>query len=132
MNTEETVEITREVAVGMLAAYVDARLRVKNETFTQDKLGQLIKHYLETHEEVLYDGEHEIEARLQERGAAPVYDLVSIQDKDPVLFGRLMQLGCLTVNAAAVKAQGQQLLGIERYAGPGKGTTALIVQEKRG
>ena len=128
----ETVEhISQQMAVNMLAPYLEARSERDHYAKTVERFGALLKDYLEREGGVVYDGERGIEASLQTRNGTPVYDLVAIREHDPVLFQRLIDLGCLAVNAAAVKAQGQQLVGIERYAGPGKGSVALIVSEKR-
>ena len=134
MTTEETVHVTREMVAYMLAPYVEARIERDAYGKTVERFGALIKDFLERNEGVVWSETRDgvIEASLQERRGTPVYDLDSIRKSDPVLFERLLDLGCLQVNTAAVKAQGQQLLGIERYAGPGKGSVALIVQEKRG
>ncbi len=78
----------------------------------------------------LTDGEHGIEAFMQTKRGPPEYDLISIHEKDPVLFERLLKTGCLRVDAASVKAQGIQVSGVERYASPRPETLALQVIQR--
>ena len=123
--------IDPRVLVSLLRAYTEARTERDNYGRRVDSLAKMLKQYLEAHpEEVLWDGENRIEARLQNRSGGETYDLVSIHASNPALFERLYNTGCLMVDAAAVKAQRDQVAGVEKYAMPKKGTTALIVEEK--
>lgn len=127
----ESVELTDAFVSGLLHQYVEAREDESIAAERKGRLGELIKHYLETHpDEVAWDGERKIEGRLQQR-TNTVYDLVSLKRNDPALYQRLEELGCLTVNAAAAKAQKAQLGGLDRYAMPGVGSTALQVEVKK-
>ena len=129
----EAVELTREMVVGLLRPYSEAREQERSYGKQRERLGQLIRHFIETHDgEVIRDGEYGIEARLQER-ALPgrEYDLVTLWEKDRLLFERLVLHGCLRADDAAVKMAGQQVGGAEAYAFPKKTTTALAVEERK-
>lgn len=121
---------TRAKLSGWLVNYCrarDAEAQAKNE---KEALGKSFKEWLDENPgDVLHDGEHGLQALLQERRGTPVYDLITIAEKDPILFDRLLKTGCLQVNAAAVKVQGVQVAGVEKYAGPAPVTTALQVKE---
>ena len=117
--------------VSLLRAYVEARAERDNYGKRVESLGKMMKAYLEAHSgEVLWDGENKIEARLQDRSGGVTYDVISLRTHDAVLFERLFDTGCVTLDAAVVKAQADQVAGVEKYAMPKKGTTALIVERK--
>ena len=121
----------RRMLVSLLRAYHEARADRDNAVKRVDSLGKMMREFLESHPgEVLWDGENKIEARLQERSGGVTYDLIAIAHQDHVLFDRLFNLGILTVDAAAAKAQRDQVAGLEKYAMPKRGTTALIVERK--
>ena len=130
----DSVEMTRENAAGLLPAYVKARDESTSAKKHQDRLGDLIKHFLEQHpEEVLWDGENEIEATLQTRSLpGREYDLATMWEKDRIIFERLVLHGCLKVDEVAVKRAGQNVGGVDRYAYPQRSTTALKVERKQG
>lgn len=114
----------------LLATYVAARAERGAADDLLKTLGDRFKAWLDAHpEDELVDGERGLRAFLQPRRGTPVYDLVAIQERDPVLFERLLKLGCLSVNAAAVKAQGAQVAGVEKYASPTPSSPALQVKE---
>lgn len=95
-----------------------------------DGMTRRLKAWLDAHPgEELVDGEHGLRAYLQPRRGQRPYDLLSLRLADPVLFERLLDLGCLTVNPAAVKAQGAQVGGINRFAGPEPVSYSLQVKE---
>ena len=125
-------ELTAEQLVPLLRAYCEARTQREVYGKQTEQLGALIKAYLQSHPgEVLWDGETRMEARLQMR-AGVIYDLVSIRAKNPVLFDRLADLGCLTVDSQVLKAQLDQLPGVEDYRMPGRATQALMVEQRPG
>ena len=123
--------VDQGILVSLLRAYVEARAERDNYNKRVEALAKMMKEFLVSHPgEVLYDGEHKIEARLQERSGGVTYDLISIHKADPILFQRLFDTGCLTVDAAVVKAQKDQIGGLAKYEMPKRGTTALIVERK--
>ena len=123
--------IDRRMLLGLLRAYVGLRAERDAAAKGMDALSKQIKPYLEAHPgEVLFDGESRIEASLQERSGGVTYDLISIHKADPILFQRLFDTGCLTVDAAVVKAQHDQVGGLEKYAMPKRGSVALMVDQK--
>ena len=125
-------ELTAEQLVPLLRVYCEARAQREGYGKQTEQLGALIKAYLQSHPGgVLWDGEARLEARLQMR-AGVIYDLVSIRAKNPVLFDRLADLGCLTVDSQVLKAQLDQLPGVEGYRMPGRATQALMVEQRPG
>ena len=130
-DTLETDQL--EHMVKMLSAYVRARSEATDAKRTQDMIGDLLKGYLERHpDEVIWDGETGIEACMKERTLpGKQYDLISLAKKDALLFQRLLEMGCLQVNAAAVKVQGAQVGGVEAYAFPQGKSKALSVEVKK-
>lgn len=121
---------THRKLVEWLPLYVRARDAEQQAKSEKEGMGKAFKDYLEAHpDDTLYDGETGLQAVLQERHGTPAYDLVTLHENDPLLFGRLLKTGCLQVNAAAVKAQGAQVGGVEKYAFPAPITTALQVKE---
>lgn len=129
----EALNMTEADLIDMLPRYVEQREIKANAERFLDPLGKEIKKWLEGHpDDVLVDGERGITASLQERRGTPAYDLLSLHEKEPVLFERLLMTGCLKVDAAAVKVQGVQVSGVEKYASPTPVTTALLVKEERG
>jgi hypothetical protein len=117
---------------GMLDDYAGCR-EAKAEC--ENRMGQMspmFKKWLdENPDEDLHDGEHGWRGYLQERRGATPYDLVAIRKNDPLLFQRLLDTGCLMVNAKAVIAQGAQVAGISKYAGPRPVTYSLQVDKTR-
>ena len=129
--TTEPAELSEGQLIGLLRVYVDYRRREAEAGEVKDQVGGQLKRWLEAHPgEVLWDGETRLEGRLQQRAGTITYDLLGIEEFDPPLFNRLLRLGCLRVDAGAVKVQAEQLAGIQRYALPGKGTVALLVEER--
>ena len=64
--TTEAIEVSQREAVAELAAYFEAHEQEKLAKAAKAMLSKKIKKYLTDHEgEVLWDGEHEIEASLQ-------------------------------------------------------------------
>lgn len=119
--------------VNLLPGYLEARSEEAEAKKRKDLIGGMLKSYLERHpEEVIWDGEAGIEASLKERSLpGKEYDLISLAKKDELLFRRLLETGCLQVNAAAVKVQGAQVGGVEAYAFPQGKTKALSVEVKK-
>ncbi len=106
--------------------------------YLEKVLANRLKQYLESSEEPeLIDQETGLGVRLQERAAAPSYDLLSMPES---LFQRLWALGCLVADPKLIKAQcaaGQLLNGdVAHYEMPGKVSQALVAingkQERRG
>ena len=129
--TTETETNLRGALESTLVEYVRARDLEASAKRAKDEIASPIKSWLEQNPgEVLVDGEHGITAELQHRATAPVYDLITIYETDPVLFERLIKTGCLQVNGAAVKAQGAQVAGVDRFASPGGVSTALTVKTR--
>ena len=129
---EDPDAVERGQLLRMLRAYIECRHVRDLEAKRLETMGGHLKDFLNKHpEETLWDGENEIKARLQERKGANIYDLLSLREKDPVLFKRALGLGCVSLDPKAVKLHEEQLVGIERYAGPGKGTVALQVERKK-
>lgn len=138
MTLEEAQEVFEEAGViqtqasleGMLDDYAGFR---EAKTECEKRMGQmspLMKKWLDEHpDEELVDGEHGWRGYLQPRRGATPYDLVAIRKQDPLLFERLLDLGCLVVNGAAVVAQGAQVAGIKKYAGPRPVTYSLQVEK---
>lgn len=130
---EQEIEADEASLVGMLADYCSARATEADGKFVKEKLGALFKNFLERHpDQVLFDGEHEITARLQSR-ALPGRgcDLNAVYDGARPLFEQLLRNGCLKVDMTAIKTAGALVGGIEHYLAPAGTTTALIVEEKR-
>ena len=104
---------------------------IKQLSKQEEILSGLLRLYLEKHpDERLHDGEHGIVAYLQSRSGPAPYDLLRIYFEDFALFLRLQELGCLTVNAAAVKAQGANLAGVDAFKGFPSQTYALLVKKE--
>lgn len=125
-------EVNRQHLVNLLEPYVQYR---KDETTAKDSkdiIAKLFRDFLEKNPgEVLWaeTSAGVIEAQLKTRKqAGREYDLLTLADKDPTLFERLLKTGCLRVDDAAVKRQGQQVGGAERYAFPQQETTYLDVK----
>lgn len=133
MTGIEEVELDEKLAVSCLVPYVEARDAATSAKKDQDRLGELIKKWLEQHAgEVVYDGEAGLEARLQERRLpGRPCDLNALLDAEPHLLAQLIRNGCLKVDEAAVKRAGALAGGVERYLGPAGVTHALIVEAKR-
>jgi len=73
-------------------------------------------------------------AKLQDRGGTPVYDLISCVDADPQAVVDAARAGLLRVDHTALerlrKGNGAIFADtLARYAGPGQGSTALIVSK---
>ena len=128
----EALNMTEADLVAMLPRYVEQReIKADAERFL-DPLGKEIKKWLEAHPgEPLVDGERGITASLQERRGTPAYDLLTLHEKEPVLFERLLLTGCLRIDHSAVRVQGIQVSGVEKYASPTPVTTALLVKEEK-
>jgi hypothetical protein len=130
---KESVDIdTRQKLVSWIVKYARARDAEQQAKTEKEGMGKAFKDFLEEHpDDFLYDGETGLQAVLQERRGTPSYDLVTLHEQDPLLFQRLLKLGCLQVNHTAVKAQGAQVGGIEKFAFPAPITTALQVKETK-
>ena len=115
----------------LLKPYVNHRTEKRVYETAVDAWGTRIKAWLQDHPgEQLIDGEHDIVASLQERRGTPEYDLVTIAERDPGLFDRLLKTGCLRVDHKSVMAQGMQVTGHEVYASWPPVTQALQVVAK--
>ena len=131
--TTEPAELSEGQLIGLLRVYVDYRRREAEAGEGKDQVGGQLKRWLEAHPgEVLWDGETRLEGRLQARAGTPTYDLLGIREHDDSLFQRLLALGCVSIESKAVKLHAEQLAGVQRYAMPGKGSVALIVEERPG
>lgn len=126
-------ELSLELIVGLLRPYVEARWQATSAKAQQDRLGDLIKNYLERHPgEVAWDGENEIEASFKERAiAGRDCDLNAVYDNARPLFEMLLKNGCLKVDEGAIKKAGALVGGIDKYLAPKRVTTVLNVEEKR-
>ncbi len=132
LTADTEYELSHETLTGMLAPFCRDRAMRDSYGKQVEMIGKLLKGYLEKHEgETIYDGEREIEAKLQNRRSGRDYDLLSLWEKDRVLFERMLLQGCLKVDDAAVKKAGQQVGGAEKYAFPNRMTTALVVTDKK-
>jgi len=131
MTTEESVELSLQDVVGLLRPYVEARDQETSSGKQRARLGELLKHYLERHPgEVVYDGESGLEASLQERQGAAVYEMDRMPE-DLVLL--LHRHGALKVDGIVLKAlAGHQVAEqAKAYARPGAATVALNVKETK-
>ena len=125
-------EIEDRDLLAMLPLYVDLRERETSAKEEKERIGKPIRKYLEEHPgETLYDGESDIEGRLQRRSSAPQYDLLSLFEREPELFKRLLHSGCLRADHGLIVKQGAQLGGIARYAFPHGETFVLDVKRGR-
>ena len=132
MTSEAISDLGRAQVEGLLLPYTVARGELKILARDVEGLARIIKPWLESHpEETLYDGEHGITARLQQR-AAPGRDcdLNSMYDGSRGLFEQLLRNGCLRVDEEAIKRAGALVGGVGRYLGPKGVTTALIVEQE--
>ena len=131
LDEAESNEPNRAYLEEQVKNLYDVRDTINTLKKTEEHLSQLLRLYLEKHpDEKLIDGEHGIVAFLQSRNGPAPYDLVRIYKEEPHLFDRLQELGCLTVNAAAVKAQGANLAGVDAYKGFAAQTFALLVKKE--
>jgi len=130
----QEIELSEQEIVGLLKPALEEREKRDQYSRRYEALKTIIRAYFEDHPEYrLYDGESEIEAWLEERslpGGMEV-DLISLRQQDPILFQRLFDCGCLTLNHKALEAQGAQVAGWKRYAMPKGKTTALRIERKR-
>ena len=115
-------------ALPILASWRKAREERQAAEGTEKELAYFLREYLESSgEPELIDQETGLGVRLQERAAAPSYDLLCMPD---ALFLRLRYLGCLVADPRLVKAQclaGQLLNGdVARYEMPGKVSHTLV------
>lgn len=130
MTFEQEVEVDQRALIEQLRSYVENREQREVYGKQVERLAVLFKNYLERHDgEELVDGERNIIARLQIRGGGDAYD---IQRAPEGLVLLLHKLNLLTVNMAGVKAQeGREASErLKPYKVPGKGTVALIVEQK--
>ena len=117
--------------VGLLRAALEARAQRDHYARQFDNIARLFKGYLEAHpDEVLFDGESKIEARLQRREKPANYDTASMPW---ALIQALHEARLLSVSDACVKAITDQRLQDEarRFRQPGGETLALLIEEKK-
>jgi hypothetical protein len=128
MTVEQEID-TRAKLESWLVRYEEAREAEKQARDTKDGIGKALKQWLEDNPgEVLYDGEHGLQAYLQERDApGRDCDLNALWDNDQALFRQLVRNGCLKVDEAAIKRAGGNVGGIERYLAPKARTVSLQV-----
>ena len=125
-------EMSESDLVSLLKPYAEARQAKTDAETVMKGISDRLKAWLDQHPgEELVDGEHGLRATLKERRGTAPYDLTSIAKQDQVLFQRLLDMGCLQVNAVAVKAQKEQVGGVEKYAFPAPVTTYLDVKDTR-
>lgn len=128
--TTETETSLRGALEATLPEYVRARDTAIAYGRERDDIGAPIKSWLEQNQgEVLVDGEHGITADLQPRHTS-TYDLIGIYKADQATFMRLLELGCLQVNAAALKAQKGQVAIPSQFVAEGV-TYSLQVKEAK-
>lgn len=121
---------SRDDLENMLHLYTAARSRRDRAEGDMAAMAKLLKPWLEINVgEELLDAERGLHAYLQPRRGPKPYDLVAIRRQDLQLFERLLDTGCLFVNAKAVKAQGAQVAGINKYAGLEPISYALMVEK---
>lgn len=129
LRTDNTqAAMLREVLPEYLAARAERLAAERRER----KAADLLRSWLRASgERELVDGETGVGVRLQERRGAPSYDALALRERDPALWHRLLELGCVTVDHRAVQAQERagQIAGLDRYRMPGPVTEALVVVE---
>lgn len=81
----------------------------------------------------LYDGEHGVTARFQDRKGSPQYDLISAAEQHPEAVVAAAQAGMLSLDGAMLKrlrdkAGAMWADRLAAFEGPGKGSSALIVK----
>ena len=132
----ETVSQTEDDAGAMealLKPYVAIREQKQPLETALDAWGKRLKAWLQAHPgEQLIDGEHNIVAELQTRRGTPQYDLITLAERDPVLFERLLKTGCLRVDHKSVQAQQGQVGGTSIYIASLPETEALQVSSHPG
>ena len=115
----------------LLLPYTNVRADKHQIELAMEAWSKQLKAWLRDHPgEQLIDGEHNIVASLQERSGTPGYDLITLAERDPGLFDRLLKTGCLRIDHKSVQAQGMQVAGTEVYASWSPITTALQVVVK--
>lgn len=127
--TIETTNTRRAMLAEVLPEYLAARAERMAAEKRERKAADLLRSWLQASgERELIDGESGMGVRLQERQGSPAYDALAIREHDPALWQRLLDLGCVSVNHAAVKAQEDagQIAGLERYRMPGRVTVSLV------
>lgn len=136
MTLEEIRETFEEGGIIATQAFLEGKLKDlfelrvanrKTENFIAGLVEMIMLWMNANPGESLVDGERGYKGYLQPRQGATPYDLVALREQDPLLFQRLLNLGCLTVNAKAVAAQGVQVAGVSKYAGPRPVTYSLQV-----
>lgn len=124
-------EVTARDIIGMLplyAGYRDTERRAKRD---KELMGKTLKQYLEEHpEETLFDGETQLEARLQERRGVKVLDASSIPSELLVWLG---EHGCLLLDNTAFRAldgKFPEVLKVRDFLYPGPGSVSLQVGKR--
>lgn len=98
----EGVELSQREIVGLLSVYDLIRVDVKASSEEQQRIGGLIRRYLEEHPgDEVRDGERRLEATLQYRSTGETY---AVEQMDDALILALARHGCMTVDVKAVGA----------------------------
>ncbi|MDR7495298.1 MAG: hypothetical protein QN190_14135 [Armatimonadota bacterium] len=122
----------RAILADVLPEYLAARAERLAAEKRERRAAELLRSWLRANgERELIDAETGLGVRLRERQGAPAYDAVAIRERDPALWQRLVDLGCVAVDHRAVRAQERagQIGGLDPYRIPGSVTEALIVVE---
>ena len=124
-------EISHADLVGLLQRLVELRKARKKHSDDFDDMADLFKAYLQKHPgEVIWDGEHRIEARLGETRTPESYDVFNMPDD---LILRLKAKQALSVDLKIMRdLQGKDsdADAAKRWRMPGGVTQRLVIEEK--
>ena len=125
------MSINQVEALNLLRRYVEAREGETAFGKTKEGYGAQIKEYLaESDGEILWDGEHKLEAFLQERRLSERYDVAAMPQ---AVVLALWKANCLNVDTkvlAALEGKSAIALKAKPYRVPAGVTTALVVRRR--
>jgi hypothetical protein len=83
----------------------------------EQTVGRLLRAWFKARPGEVIQVEGQPDLSLKERNGKRSWDVKSMQESDPVLFARLLELGCLTVNGTVLDAQAQAgaVTGFKRF-----------------
>ena len=132
-EVEEEVALDYSMVANLLRPYCEAREQAVSYKKQQDRLGELIRHFLEREGGVVWEeaADGTYEASLRERRLpGRACDFNALYKDNPRLLEQLIVNGCLRLDDAAVKLAGALVGGVEKYVAPAGVGTSLIVEKK--